>query len=181
MRNQVTSTAAVAMIALAGNVNAASFSSTETFSGTFSLSDNRQTYTELHGIVPGGSNLPPLFASDAYRSSASFVTGFGTFSGGNANGEYFGSFQVTSFIQRGSSNVWDLVGNYSYTNGTGVFSGIAGSGVVTGFNTFLTDTTGTTFRQLNGSFTVPIPEPSSYAMMLAGLLVLGALARRRRP
>lgn len=40
--------------------------------------------------------------------------------------------------------------------------------------------TGGTVQDLHNSFTAAIPEPSTYAMLIAGLGVLGLVARRRR-
>jgi hypothetical protein len=44
---------------------------------------------------------------------------------------------------------------------------------------FATGTAGGTYAFLASA--APIPEPETYAMMLAGLGVIGSIVRRRRP
>lgn len=157
---------------------------TETFSGQFQISElppfGTKTRTEQNALTPGGSTLPASLASTNFTvlfptwSTNSFpVTG--TLFGGNASDTYSAEIRIDSYVQRGTSNIWDISGSFVYTGGSGVYAGIGGGGTLSGFDTLdASATSGTTFRVL------AVPEPSTYAMMLAGLALLGFIARRRQ-
>ena len=74
--------------------------------------------------------------------------------------------------------------NFSVTNGDQTFSqyvhfNASGNALITGL-TFSNDPTIDAFEVANFSVTPPVPEPETYAMMLAGLGALGFVGRRRR-
>lgn len=86
-------------------------------------------------------------------------TGAGTVNGagfGNINGNFSGTFQLGS--------------NYHRLSGVLVSGGLLLASV----------TSGTVYGGLSGMQLVPIPEPETYAMMLAGIGLLGFAARRRK-
>jgi hypothetical protein len=92
---------------------------------------------------------------------------------------------------------YDGVGGAIYVNGQRVWDGKIGDGGSTSFNVstlvhqgstvdFVLGANGndytdsTRFTATIASVTAPVPEPETYAMMLAGLGLLGVAARRRK-
>lgn len=77
-----------------------------------------------------------------------------------------GSFQDTGNVLGGTTALWDFVRN-----------GTAPANLATGMQIGLAS-----FTQQAGSYTfavTPVPEPSTYALVIAGLAVAGIAARRR--
>ncbi|HRD91055.1 MAG TPA: PEP-CTERM sorting domain-containing protein [Accumulibacter sp.] len=91
--------------------------------------------------------------------------------------------------------VWEVLyettGSYSF--GAGTFTASSSGATQTALNNFNWATVGTTSVSVHADqlsnkseklqdflVTTPVPEPESYAMMLAGLSLVGAIARRRR-
>lgn len=97
----------------------------------------------------------------------------------------FGSFSILD-IAGLTVNVW----NNSHPYGTYNFGSFAGGAGSYTFNLptagdYHIDITGTATGASGGTYGValsaaPVPEPETYAMLLAGLGVMGAIARRRK-
>lgn len=72
------------------------------------------------------------------------------------------------------SRIW-YTGNLLITGGTGLFAGATGYGIYSGVDDYTTMT-----QTLTSTFSVtPVPEPETFAMLFAGLVVLGATVRRK--
>lgn len=102
----------------------------------------------------------------------------------SANTWFYGYGQLGSSSDPGTYNYghwsteWrsDFSPNYTYTKGMGVTLMNAGSSTLQGNFSLVARATAVAY--VNG--TAPIPEPATYMMLGAGLLVAGAAARRRR-
>jgi hypothetical protein len=91
------------------------------------------------------------------------------------NGNTFsGSVNFTDVLRE--NNGTSYKGQFNITGGTKLFAGATGSGTFSGFDNFNGGTT-----NHNAIFSVTaLPEPETYAMMMAGLGVMGVVASRRK-
>ncbi|MBL8466871.1 MAG: PEPxxWA-CTERM sorting domain-containing protein [Methyloversatilis discipulorum] len=76
--------------------------------------------------------------------------------------------------------MYDYAGTFIFTGGTGVFAGIAGGGTFTGRETYAPYATQIISKTVQGSFSLPVPEPETWGMMLAGLGIVTAAIRHAR-
>lgn len=129
---------------------------------------------------PTTNGLPVYFSSD---TTLSF-----NFQGGALSGtpvDSFG-FYLESNIRSVFNVSLGLASGQSVTqtvdgNGGAKFFGWSGSAVNTVTLTADPASGGFAFGHFYEGVTAPVPEPETYAMLLAGLGVLGTVARRRQP
>lgn len=106
---------------------------------------------------------------------------------GAANNLVLSFFGMTAYDIAGLTvNVW----NNSHPNGTVHYGAFAGNNNTYSFNlptagSYHVDITGNATGAAGGLYGItlsaaPVPEPETYAMLLAGLGVMGAIARRRK-
>lgn len=187
-----------ALVVSCGLAHAATPTVTYEFSETFigSVTYNWITfpYTRFEDLtlVSGGSNLPSLLQSATHQTLTPFYApasgqtycydeGGCALSGGNAYGSYTGLFWVDYYRQTSDAGaVYEYAGTFKYTGGTGVFAGISGGGSITGRETYPSIETETVSSTVHGSFSLPVPEPETWGMMLAGLALVGGMSRRSR-
>ena len=87
-------------------------------------------------------------------------------------------------LQRSVGNSWDTVSSYTFSNtSTEHDFGVQLAGdyrmEVTGYSSGTMTAHGTIHTRID-NVTSPVPEPETYALLLAGLSVMGFLARRRK-
>lgn len=131
-------------------------------------------------LVGSGNTGSGSAASGGYTYSTTFdLTGYET---GSAviNGLVSADNSVTSVLINGNAISFSAHSDYS-----SFASFTVTSGFVAGVNTlaFVVNNSGgpTGLRaELDGSFTAAVPEPETYAMLLAGLGVLGFVGKRRK-
>lgn len=180
--------AAIALC-LAGQVHAATYTVEEALSGTFSVmnvgigSFETSHALTLDSLISGETVLftskVESFVTSRFDSQLGLTlcSGACTFTETLLSGEMiFGDVSFTHF----SVSLGGLQTSYSgllqINGGTGRFVGASGSGTFNGIDTYLTATSGTT--QHHSAFTVTtVPEPVTYSLMLAGLIVLSRARR----
>jgi len=106
------------------------------------------------------------------------ASGFVTFTWGYLNGDIAGSgLDPFGYLKNGDFT--QLTTNDLFTPQSGTVSFEVAAGDTFGFRIFATDSIlGSSTAAIYG-FTAPVPEPETYALMLAGLGLVGFMARRR--
>lgn len=111
--------------------------------------------------------LPPPVAYDLGEFQFDFASGsslFGTYDG------------TLSFNAPG---VFNILQNHVVTGGTGLFSGATGTFISTGTLSFVNGPPSAQ-QSFSGVLNAPgVPEPASWAMLISGFALVGAVLRRR--
>ena len=150
------------------------------------LEMKKSVYRTYNSIVSGPASplpamLPNYYAEVRYVVAngqiALILSAAGIVSNGNGD-----SLSFTTVTTSSTANSWETYS--TYTGGTGVYAGAQGyatsSGVLLGWNSqqYYYEQTWTSVSHLE----IPsaVPEPETYAMLLAGLGLMGGVARRRQ-
>lgn len=155
-------TTAITLTNTATNVYAADFSA---FAGT-------NTYTVDFSALTGLTNFSGIVTANTRGFIGYNVTNV-TFDGLSFNP----TVNTSSANASRTNDLWELdLSNVTSTSHTMVITGTANGGSTAGFSGSLeiTNTPLTPLVQVTA-----VPEPESYAMLLAGLGLMGAIARRR--
>lgn len=129
-----------------------------------SVTDTQKYLANVNGVIGAGNSL--VTTSNTANTYS-----------GNIGDKVFGKF---NFDTTGS------FANNSYANGIGFEKTLAAAtGIAAGTNTAYSDDGIAVRSWIDGSNTLhiaamPVPEPSEYAMLLAGLGLMGVVARRRK-
>jgi hypothetical protein len=168
-------------LAAAGSANAApiSFQFTNMESGVYAPGDTANSVTgSAFGMADDVGNTIP----GSWLTSLTFDAALDT---GTASGTW--SFDDTATGNSLSGTFTALIASnstgtitYTVTDGDGLFAGATGTGTSTATLSDAFD--GFADFSEAGTFTVttPVPEPSTTALMLAGLAAVGYSARRRK-
>lgn len=179
-------------ITLSGTTNRFEVEGTAPFNyagafGTLSPSDMIQLNSSASPIditvtFGGHAVVDPYLALVSAGDNSAPITY--TFSGDGHIGTDTSMNSVPSILSSWTSGGAGAVSGQTFIGGTNPFTGVL---QFTGEYTFLRiqTTTGDSFSGFNigtsmGAVTPPVPEPETFAMMLAGIGLLGVGARRRR-
>ena len=124
----------------------------------------------------GSFDLVAYASQDIVNMATGVGQGTNVFTAGNGD-QLFGSFNV-QIISTAAPGVVDLIGQTTFTGGTGYFFGASGIADFTGTGVFTSATAANATFNYNGQVAV-VPEPGAWALMAMGLAGLGALMRRR--
>jgi PEP-CTERM motif len=140
------------------------------------------SFAALNQPVTFSSSGPGIWTSNLFSSTDSYSTYKLDFTGVSSSVNMLTSFVVSvvdqadfdiTNVRLDGTSFADLGNQWTYN-----FSGFIGTGLVHTLEVSGTPAVGT--HGYSGSITVAVPEPESYAMMIAGLGAMGFMARRRR-
>ncbi|MYM65778.1 choice-of-anchor A family protein [Pseudoduganella sp. FT55W] len=130
----------------------------------------KSTYFDISGMAKGATLIVNVSGN-----SALFQGGYQAFDGYNV---LFNFADATSLKINTGANVSILAPNAVVSGGQGV---INGNVIVDAWASQVQINATNFFKSTNvQGFTSPVPEPETYAMLLAGLGVIGFMARRRK-
>lgn len=177
-------TTAVALLAAAAGAQAVSFQLLLTGNGIFTATpcDDMADCVDIGalGTVNDFAGLDsPIPDEWAFFETNRLIGGLGSGTWefqdlGDAGNDLFGS--STSTFSQLSPSLAKVELAYTILGGGGMFAGASGSGFVTAYG----DLVNLTYVSSGALDVTPIPEPTTWALMLAGLAAIGATSRRRR-
>lgn len=168
------------LCATLGTAHAASFSaSVQGSSEIVEVVDPTGPVVRVQTLAAGSGSwgLLTYHSGDVIDLSTGQGTGTHRFVATNGD-ELHGSFSV-QMLPGADASLFSLIGQVSFTGGTGAFLGATGNASFIGSVQFISASVALTRFDFSGNVTA-VPEPGSWAMVLAGLVCLNALARRRR-
>lgn len=171
------------------------------FTGTFSFDDVTKTVSNLTGSLSQVMSSNTTFRQLTYQLSSVYDATLGgllvtTFFQNSTNVFSGGGFATGGTRTYGNQNAYATIfvnttdptapltpaQNYKLAYADCTSGGLMGSTCMTGWLTSTGGTGGTMqgVNQINQTITAAVPEPGSYAMMLAGIALVGGIARRRK-
>jgi hypothetical protein len=147
------------------------------FGDTFAASNNGATFADHFTFTVEGTtgmNFDAIISSISRTADTGLdISALSLYRVGGGTGGTMGDTLVTSgtSLQTGAMDVWTLSSDNL----------MAGNYYVLVSGNLVSDTSASFGGAVMLSPMAPVPEPETYGMMLAGLGVLGFLARRRKP
>ena len=132
---------------------------------------------ETHATGSGPFDLSTYFSTDVIDMSTGVGNGVSVFTAANGD-ELHGSFSV-QVVPTALAHIVDLIGQATFTGGTGLFSGATGSAALSGRGVFAPDgASAQAVLAYNGSISL-VPEPGTALLVSGGLLAIALRGRRQ--